>query len=325
MTQIERGKQLSPKTLRVPFGAFAPYPMKAVKFILYALGAFVGVLLLGAAGVYVVSSAKLHRKFVVHVAPEPIPTGPVAVALGRHLAQTRGCMDCHGQDLGGGVVFHSVPMGLVAAPNLTRGRGGVGGTFTDQDFIRAIRRGVAKSGRGLFLMPSTEYATLTTDDLGALIAYIRSVPPVDRPTQPVALGPVARLLVAIGQIRLAADVLKNEHPRPADIAPAPTAAYGRYLATGCTECHGDNFSGGRIKVGPPDWPPAANLTPGPGGRITTWTEADFVQALRTGKRPDGTVINPVMPRAFGKLDDVELKALYAFLKTLPAAPTGSHL
>jgi mono/diheme cytochrome c family protein len=100
--------------------------------------------------------------------------------------------------------------------------------------------------------------------------------------------------------------------------------YGRYVANGCIGCHGSNFSGGKIPVGPPDWPPASNLTPQADGRLTKWTEADFIQTLRTARRPDGTELNPVMPRLFGQMDDVELKAIWAFLQTLPAAATGVH-
>ena len=119
-------------------------------------------------------------------------------------------------------------------------------------------------------------------------------------------------------------MIDHANVKPAVVTPAVTVDYGRYIAVGCTGCHGDNFSGGKIKIGPPDWPPAANLTPHADGRLAKWTEEDFIRALRTAKRPDGTELNPVMPRAFAALDDVELKAIWMYLKTLPAAPTGSH-
>ena len=160
--------------------------------------------------------------------------------------------------------------------------------------------------------------------MGDLIAYLKSVPPVDKANGPVKLGPVARALLTLGQIKLAADVIDHAHVTPAVVTPGITAEYGKYLANGCTGCHGDNFSGGKIKIGPPDWPPAANLTPHADGRITKWTEADFITALRTSKRPDGTGIDAAMPRAFVHLNDLELKALFTFLNTIPAADKGSH-
>lgn len=298
--------------------------MKILKVFGYLLGGLVVVLGLAFAGAFMASNAKLQKKFTVNVQPVNVPTGPEAIVRGHHIAETRGCLECHGKDLGGANVFENGAMGRVDGPNLTRGKGGVASTFADIDFVRAIRHGVMPDGRGLFLMPATDYSRFSDDDMGALIAYIKSVPPVDRPNGPVALGPVARILLAIGQIKLAADVIDHIHVQPAIVTPGPTAEYGRYLAAGCSGCHGDNYSGGKIKVGPPDWPPAANLTPAPDGRIAKWSETDFIRALRTMKRPDGTDINVVMPRVFGQLTDTELKALYAFLKTLPAAPTGSH-
>ena len=298
--------------------------MKFLKILGYSLAAFLAVVGLLFAGATVASNAKLKKKFAVTVRPVHVPTDAAAVARGEHIARTRGCTECHGPDLAGMTVFDNGPMGRVDGPNLTRGAGGVGPTFKDDDFVRAIRHGVAPDGRGLFLMPSTDYSTFSDDDMGDLIAYMKSVPPVDKPNGPVALGPIARVLLTAGQIKLAADVIDHAHVTPAAVTPGVTVEYGRYLANGGTGCHGDNFSGGKIKIGPPDWPPAANLTPHTEGRIAKWDETNFITALRTSKRPDGTEINPVMPRAFAQLNDVELKALFAFLKTIPAAATGSH-
>jgi cytochrome c553 len=295
-----------------------------LKVLAWLAGGLVSLVAALAITVFVASNAKLHKKFTVAVQPVRLPTDAAAVARGRHIAETRGCAECHGKDLAGATVFDNGAMGRADGPNLTRGAGGLPASFTDEDFVRAIRHGVAPDGRGLFLMPSADFSTMSDDDMGALVAYIKSVPPVDKPSGPVALGPVARALLTFGQIKLAADVIDHANVKPAVVTPAVTVDYGRYIAVGCTGCHGDNFSGGKIKIGPPDWPPAANLTPHADGRLAKWTEEDFIRALRTAKRPDGTELNPVMPRAFAALDDVELKAIWMYLKTLPAAPTGSH-
>ena len=71
-------------------------------------------------------------------------------------------------------------------------------------------------------------------------------------------------------------------------------------------------------------PPAANLTPHADGHLGKWTEADFLNLLRTGKRPDGSEVSPVMPRAFGQLNEVEQKSIWLFLKSLPPVPTGQR-
>lgn len=295
-----------------------------LKFVGIALGALVAAVALGAATVYLRSAAKLKQKFAVTVRPVAAAADSGAIARGRHIAETRGCTDCHGDDLGGKTVFNDGAMGHVYGPNLTRGAGGVAGGFKDEDFVRAVRHGLAADGRALFLMPSTEYATFSDADLGALLAYVKSVPPVDRPRGPVALGPIARALVAAGKIKLAAEEIDHANVQPAAVTPAVTAEYGRYVGAACTGCHGPNYSGGKIAVGPPDWPPAANLTPHADGQIAQWSEEDFIRTMRTGKRPDGRELNAAMPRAFGKLDEVELKALWAFLKTLAPAATGTR-
>ena len=67
-------------------------------------------------------------------------------------------------------------LGRVIAPNLTRGRGGVGATFSDADFVRAIRHGVDPSGRPLLIMPADDYTHFSDADLGMIIAYVRSLP-----------------------------------------------------------------------------------------------------------------------------------------------------
>lgn len=300
--------------------------MKSVlKFLGYGLAVVVALLAAVAATVFFVSNAKLKKRYVVDAKPAPIPAANAAVlARGRHLADTRGCTDCHGADLGGAKVFENPAMGAVHAPNITRGAGGLPANWTDLDFVRAIRHGVAPDGRGLFLMPSMDYVVFSDADMGALLAYIKSVPAVDRVRGPVSLGPVARALTAVGKIKLAAEVIDHANVIPAVIDAGVTVDYGRYVAASCIGCHGPNFSGGKIDAGPPDWPPAANLTPHHDGRVAKWTEDDFLRAIRSGKRPDGTEINAAMPRAFARMDDIELKALWTFLKTIPAAATGAR-
>lgn len=299
-----------------------------MKFLLKLLACLAGgiVVLAGvaAAAVYFGSNAKLRKTHAVSVTAPPAATDAAALARGRHLLTTRGCSDCHGADLGGKTVFENGAMGRVDAPNLTRGEGGLPADYRDEDFVRAIRHGIGRDGRGLFLMPSGDYATLTESDLAALIAATRASPPVNRPRGEVRLGPVARGLLAAGKIKLAAEEIDHAQVKPAVVTAGVSVDYGRYVAASCTGCHGANFSGGRIAAGPPEWPPAANLTPDADGRIAKWSEDDFLRAIRTGRRPDGTTIDPAMPRAFGGMDDTELKATWMFLRTLPAAPTGAR-
>lgn len=280
-------------------------------------------LLAALAGVVVVASnAKINRNYIVPVRPVRIPGDAAAISRGQHIAQTRGCMDCHGKDFAGAKIMEDGAMGRLYGPNITMGGGGQVAMFTDVDWVRAIRHGVGPDGHGLFIMPSEEYAQLSDEDLGALVAFLKMVPPVTRSRPTTKLGPVSRVLLMLGKIKLSAETIDHTQLRPSVVIPGVTAEYGRYVAAGCVGCHGTNYSGGKIAVGPPSWPEAANLTPHTDGRLAKWSEADFVNVMRTAKRPDGTELNPVMPRTFAPMDDVELKALYAFFKSLPSAAKG---
>lgn len=295
---------------------------KLLKIFGIGFGVFLAAVAIAAATIFVRSNSALRKTHVVKVQPVAASTGADALARGKHLATTRGCLDCHGPDFGGARVFENGAMGKVHGPNLTKGSGGLPADFGDADFVRAVRHGVGRDGRGLFLMPSTDYTTISDDDMGALLAYWKSAAPVNRPRGPVELGPIARMLLVTGKIKIAADEIDHANVKPAVVTPGVTVEYGKYLAATCTGCHGANLSGGKIEAGPPDWPPAANLTPHADGRVAKWTEDDFIKAIRTAKRPDGSEISPVMPRAFANFDDVEVRAIWKYIKALPAAATG---
>ena len=298
--------------------------MKVLKLAGYALATLVALVTVASTTAYFVSNAKLGQTFTISARAIAVPSDAAAIERGQHIAFTRGCVDCHGKDFGGAKVIEDGAMGRLYAPNVTRGRGSRTVNFADLDWVRAIRHGVGPDNHGLFIMPSEEYSHFSDDDLGCVIAYLKSLPPVDRERVPTSYGPVTRLLLTLGKMKLAAGTIDHSHLATGAVTKAANAEYGRYLATGCVGCHGPNFSGGKIEIGPPDWPHAKNLTPHPSGNLAKWTEADFIRTIRTAKRPDGSELNPVMPRGFGGMDDTELKALYAFFKSLPPVETGAR-
>lgn len=294
--------------------------------LLIGLVTVVLALLIVAAGtIYAVTEMWIGENYQVGVQPVAIPIDTAAVAEGRRLAVTRGCVDCHGQDLGGKAVVDDPAVGTVHGSNLTSGRGGVASLYDDPALQRAIRHGVGADGRPLVVMPSREYFPMSDADLGRLIAYIKSAPPVDRVPEPISIGPVGRLLLVIGEIKLAARVIDHTASRPPAPPPGPTVEYGAYLAVGCTGCHGETFSGGRIPGVPPEWPPASNITPDMGSGIGKWRMEDFEKAMRQGARPEGLMINPVMPwRQFAEFSDDEIESLWRYLRTVPAQAYGNR-
>jgi mono/diheme cytochrome c family protein len=299
--------------------------MRALKIIGAVLAGLVALVLVAIAAAYLASGRKMSRRHDVTVAAVAIPTDSASIARGEHIAKAiSGCADCHAADLGGGLIADAGPMGLLAAPNLTRGSGGLGSQLTDVDFVRAIRYGVRPDGTSLLMMPSAVFAHMTDADLGAVIAYVEHVPPVDRTPPTFTLRIVGRILLALGKLPvLSADLAANQTPEQPVMA-EPTAEYGRYLVRigGCQECHGPALSGGPIPAGPPGAPPAANLTPA--GQLGTWTESDFVHLIREGKRPDGSPINEAMPwKVLRGMTDDELQALWLYLRTLPSKQMGA--
>lgn len=284
------------------------------------------VVLLALGAAYGVAEARLRKDYGHVRAAVPSFTADAAlVAEGRRQATIRGCNDCHGADMGGSTIVDQFPLGRISGSNLTRGKGGVGARYaTDEAWARAILHGVGSDGRPLVIMPSNEFQGLTDRDLSALIAYLRTLAPVDRQTPANAIWPVGRALVAAGMLPIAAEVIDHEAPR-AQVQPAPTAEYGARLAGVCMGCHGPGLSGGKHPGEPAEWKPSANLTPDRATGLGTWSEADFIRAMRTGTRPDGTLIDPRMPwKAFGQMNDVELRALWAYLRTVPAKAEGQH-
>ena len=286
-----------------------------------AAGLLVVVVIL-AGFVYVASERKLRKTYDTSVDPVRVPADSVSVARGQHLVNVLTCALCHGDDLGGGVYSSSPMLGTIAGPNLTRGKGGVGHDYTDSDYLRAIRRGVRRDGTSLIVMPSEVFAHISQQDMGAMLAFLRQAPPVDREVPKSGFGPLGRALLAAGKLNI---LVAGKTPRltpPESVPRDSTPAYGKYLAdiSGCHGCHGFGLSGGRV-AGPPDLPPASNLTP---AGIGDWAEADFVRALREGKRPDGSTLDEFMPwKAFRGMTDAEIHALWLYLRTVPSKPFGN--
>ena len=301
--------------------------MKILKVLGIIVGGLCVVLLIGAAAAWAVSSRAINKTYQPEVAAVALTSDSATIERGRHIgiAITK-CVDCHGDDLGGTMIIDDGAFARVAAPNITRGAGGRTASYTDQDWVRTIRHGVKPDGHSVVVMPAEAYTHLSDADLAAVIAWARSVPPVDRTWPAARYGPVSRMLITFGKLPVFTASLIDQSR--ANVQPAPaadtTAAYGGYLTLigGCRACHGMAMSGSLEAVGPPGSPPAANLTPtGIGG----WEEADFVRLLRTGKRwHSEQQVSDAMPwRNSGKMTDAEIHAVWRYLQTLPPTETGA--
>lgn len=300
---------------------------KVLKWIGIVLAALVGFVVLVALGLYAKSRLEFRTHYNVQVETITIPTDSASIARGQHLTVIL-CQECHGKDLGGTVGWIPPgPLGTGDVPNLTGGQGGLGAQFTNADFVRVLRHGVKPDGTSVFIMPANNFRYLSDADLGDIIAYLRSMPPVDRQTpEPHArLSFLGNILVASGMLGSALRAPALEHAGPVPAAPqiGTTPEYGAYLVNinGCRDCHGAQLAGAR--PGTPGSPLAPNLTPG--GELRAWTEAQFQATLRTGVTPSGTHLPAqFMPWDFkGQMTDEELQAVFSYLQSLPALQTST--
>jgi mono/diheme cytochrome c family protein len=244
-----------------------------------------------------------------------IPIDQASIARGKHLVEAVAvCTICHGVNLGGKLAFEDAFLGRGYTSNLTRGRGGIGRSYTNADWIRSIRYGVRPDGHGIPFMPSDYFNKMSDADTGAIIAYLKSLPPVDNQRTRVEINLLARFLIDLGVLGdlVRADKIDFQAPRP-----RPSNNQGEYLVEvgGCTFCHGPGLTGGQ---GPePGAPRGTDLTVR--GPLSRWSLSDFKNTMRNGVDPQGRAINPkYMPwLAYRNMTDAELQAIWLYLQSLP--------
>jgi len=278
------------------------------------IGGLLALTVLAIVIIFFATEMRLNRRYNIQVEPVPIPTDADSIWEGQVRMVSSLCTDCHGKNLGGKIVVDDPAFGRIYARNLTRGRGGVGRIYTDADWVRAIRHGVRSDGKSMVISPAKHYYYMSDEDLGKVIAYVKSVPPVDNELPPASIGFWGRVILTLFNPPewFPAEKIDHTAPRPTAPEPGVTVAYGEYLVQigACLVCH---RQGG-----------ASTLSAAPGGRQGDWSEADFITAMRTGITPDGDKLdNAEMPwQSIGQMPDEELKAMWLYLQTRPADGAG---
>jgi mono/diheme cytochrome c family protein len=266
-----------------------------------------------ALGLALVGYYRLNARHPNPVADLKAAGTPEQIARGEGFA--RFCAGCHSPNAqlpltGNDFAADGPPLGTFYAPNLTPVHLG---DWSDGEIVRAIREGIGKQGRSLLVMPTERFRHLSDEDVLAIVAYLRAQPPVEPDTPPLQVSATGAMLLNV------LPFFSNQPPIDGPVVAPPRAAtptYGHYLAVtiGCSECHGENLGGGIETFGPPQGPDLTRLT-------QRWSESDFISTMRTGERPTGGQLRDTMPwqaiSAFASDDD--LKAIYAYLATLPPA------
>lgn len=311
---------------------------KALKFLLVLL-----ILIIVSIG-----SLLTYVKFAlpnVGDAPElTIEATPERLARGAYLANSVvGCIDCHSKrdfsrfagpiDFSkagqGGELFGSA-MGFPGeyySPNITPF--GIG-SWTDGELFRAITAGVSKDGHALFpIMPYPHFGKMDKEDIYSIIAYIRTLEPVEYTAPPSTSAFPMNFII-------------NTLPKPASFTTLPPKEdllkYGEYITNAalCMDCHTQQNKGeylmDKYMAGGFEFPMltggivrSANLTPHKETGIGNWSEEDFLNRFR--KYSDSTFVahevargefNTMMPWAYySKMKEEDLKAIYAYLQSLP--------
>jgi mono/diheme cytochrome c family protein len=290
--------------------------------------ALLALALLGVVGAVVGKAAgerKMARTVALQVRPLEVAPDAALIEQGRYLYNSRGCAECHGPDGAGKTIVRDSGM-FVMAPNITAGPNGTTAGYGVLDWVRTVRHGVKPNGNPVMMMPSEDYSRLTDEDMAALIAFLQRLRPVPGNKAVIDVPTPVKALYGFGAIKDAAEKIDHSQPTARHVAATVTPEYGAYVANACIGCHGPLLSGGPIPGGPPAWPPAPNLTPGKGSVMKRYpTPQAFMAMLRSGRRPDGSTVNAAMP--FGSLrqiNDTDVRALYAYLQTVPARETGAR-
>jgi len=298
-----------------------------IKWTGITLAGMAGLVVLFALVLYSLGQWRLNKVYQIPLESITLPQNMEALAEGKRIFQYRGCEACHGEQLQGLVYMDNPSIGQVITKNLTSGRGGIGAERTDEDLIRAIRHGVRPDGTPLLFMPSTEFFYLSDADLGKVLAYIRSLKPVDNELPPSKLSFTGFMVMNVTRAItfIPAELIPHDEARPTVPEPAITPEYGAYLSISCMVCHGAGMSGGEIPAFPAEWPAAPNLTSGKGSRMPSWGEGGFIEIIRTGKK-HGRAIGPAyMPwKSYRFMTDNELRAVYAYLMSLPPRDFGNR-
>ena len=257
--------------------------------------------------VYFLSERALNRTYAIPKASITIPTDPESIAEGRRLAIIRSCFKgCHGKDSEGIVMFDEPMIGRVVAPNLSAAVR----KYSDAELVNIIRNGVRPDGRSMVIMPSEAFVGLNDQDLGRILAFLKSLPESQGPGQSVSLGPLGRIGVALGQFNVVAELIARTVPPPE--ATGEEAIRGRYLArTICATCHAASLRG---DSNPDFTSPDLRI-------VAAYSPEQFAKLLRTGvalgDRKVGEMTEYTKDNRL-QFTDAEIAALHRYLHALPA-------
>lgn len=288
--------------------------MKVLRWIGIGIVVLVSAIAVAAISLYVIGGNMLRQTTTQDVAAVAIPDDSLSIAEGQRYANIFGCTSCHGDRLQGNLLVDDPVFGQLVAPHLAPGAGSVTTSFEAEDWVRAIRHGIGGDGRPLLIMPSSEYSKgMAEEDMGRIIAWIRSSEPVDHDPGKSRLR-LAQVMVGAGMVKTDYELTDHSATPPAKPKATDTLGTGRYLGGVCTACHGKALMGSKEFGGPP-------LVRG--SVMDTYDEASFRTLFQTGQARNGRMLDTkVMPwRELGHMTPGELYAVWTWIRTVePSTP-----
>jgi mono/diheme cytochrome c family protein len=253
---------------------------------------------------------------------------------GEYLSKAGGCLGCHTLEAkdakekpvpyAGGRALKT-PFGTFHGPNITPHPEAGIGRWSEADFMRAMREGRRPDGSNYFpAFPYPSFTLIADADLRDLWAYLRSLPPSSRQSEPHDLGFLYRWRSLVGAWKWLYFTPGAFAPEPAKSAQLNRGAYLVRALGHCGECHTPRtFLGGpkkdRFLAGAKDIAP--NLTP---TRLKKWGDGELRNFLTTGLNAEGDVpaeeMGEVITNTTSQLTPQDLDAMIAYLRSLPPLP-----
>lgn len=264
------------------------------------------------------------------------PPDPQAVVRGAYLAAAGDCQGCHtdlkgnGPPLAGGRAL-ATQFGAFYAPNITFDKTAGIGTWSEEDFRRAMRSGKGAHGEFLYpVFPYTAFSGMTDQDISDIYAFLRAQPLSSQPSKPNAVKFPFNMRPLLGFWRL---LFFREGPLQPVQGQTAEWNRGRYLAEAvahCGECHTPrNALGGldnsRAYAGDPHGPGGKTPNITPGGKLAKWSVDDIAELLDSGMTPDGDYTGGEMATVVNgtaKLSAADKHAIAVYVKSLAPHPSA---
>ncbi len=281
------------------------HPSKAVIWLKRIALSLVLLFVLVIASIYVGSEYILRKTYRVPLAAVPTFSDTASLQQGKHLMQIYHCASCHGERLEGRLFLDMPGVSKIYSSNLTQ----VARQYTDPELARALRHSVKKDGTAAWMFASPSFYQLSDADVGKMIAYLRTLEPVDNQVPAHEIKPMARLGLLLGKFKPVPEQINHQAPRTLAQYDTSAVAYGKYLTTTvCSGCHGPDLKGDAA-MGSPALVVAA-----------AFPKEKLAHLFKTGEgltRKDLPKMGKMSRKYLSHLTEKEVDAIYAYLQTLP--------